>query len=720
MNGVDFTALVGPALAGALEKKGFTDLMPVQRAVLDPALAGRDLRVSSQTGSGKTIAIGLSIRELVDGPVPAPAGVARPKALVVVPTRELAKQVYDELTWLYAPLKARVASATGGSDAREERRAFAVGPAVVVGTPGRLLDHLNRGSIDPSQVGAVVLDEADRMLDLGFRDELEAILAHAPPDHRTHLVSATFAHDVRVLADRVQKNPARIEGTPLGTANADIDHVVHLVANPDRIGAMVNLLLTTPAGAQTLVFARTRADVAAITRALTEAGFQARALSGEMEQRERNLALAAFKRGSLHALVATDVAARGIDVQDIGRVIHAEPPTDPDSYTHRSGRTGRAGRKGTSSILVSPAGLGRTSALLRRAGVRFRIEAIPSAKEIRDTIDERLFNELTAETPPANAEGEAPVEPDARILAVAERIAASADVVRTLARLLARSRFAGPEPHDIRPIEAPRETLDRPMRPTRDARGHDPRGSRDPMPAHTRDMRGPREAPAHDTRGSRDMRAPRGDDRARESTNGAGNPKKGGSWVAFRFTWGKEHGADPRRLLAMACRRGGVQATEVGAIHVARNHSIVEIASSVAPSFAVSTREQDPRDPRVTIRVEGDPAQASQPPAHARPHAPPAPAERAHGHAPHAHTPHAHVPARAAAKREYIPPAPRSRPGSKTADRPSRAQAPDRPSRPRTPDRPGAPDRPSRPRTPDRPSASKLGGAVPPKKKRPD
>ena len=711
MNGPDFTALVGPALAGALEKKGFTALMPVQQAVLDPALAGRDLRISSQTGSGKTIAIGLSLRELVNGPVPAPGGIARPRAMVVVPTRELAKQVHEELTWLYAPLRARVASATGGSDVREERRAFAVGPAVVVGTPGRLLDHLNRGSIDPSQVGVVVLDEADRMLDLGFREELEAILKHAPPDHRTHLVSATFPHDVRALADRVQKNPARIEGTPLGTANADIDHLVHLVANPDRIGAMVNLLLSTP-GAQTLVFARTRADVAAITRALTEAGFQARALSGEMEQRERNLALAAFKRGSLNALVATDVAARGIDVQDIARVIHAEPPTDADSYTHRSGRTGRAGKKGTSSILVAPAGLMRTSSLLRRAGVRFRIEPIPSAKDIRSAMDERLFAELTSA--PTAAEGETVTPPDARIVALAERIAASADVVQTLARLLAGTKYAGPEPHDVRPIEAPRETIERPMRPAhpRDARAHDTRAPRE---TRTHDTRGPRDVQAHDTRGPRD---------SHEAPRTRSADKGGGGWVAFRFTWGKEHGADPRRLLAMACRRGGIQAGDVGAIHVARNHSIVEIAGAVAPSFASATRDSDPRDPRVTIRVEGDPQpKASQPPA--RPHtAPP----RAHEHpAPRAHEPaapraHEHAAPRAV-KREYIPPAPRSKTGRTPVDRPSRAHAPDRPSKPRTPDRPSTsrvPDRPSKPRTPDRPSASRIGGNAPPKKKRAD
>ncbi len=464
MNAPSFEDLVGPALASALEKRGFTELMPVQRAMLAPELAGRDLRVSSQTGSGKTVAIGFAIRELAEGPAPAERGVARPRALVVVPTRELAKQVDEELAWLYAP-GGRVASATGGANIRDERRAFAAGPAVVVGTPGRLLDHLKRGSIDPSGLAAVVLDEADRMLDLGFRDELEAILKHAPPEHLTHLVSATFPRDVLSLANRVQKSPAHIEGTPLGTANADIDHLIHLVAQHDRIAAIINLLLSTP-GAQTLVFARTRADVGQITAELAEAGFDVRALSGEMEQGERNRALAAFKKGNLHALVATDVAARGIDVQDIARVIHAEPPTDADSYTHRSGRTGRAGKKGTSSVMVSPAGLARASALLRRAGVRFRVAPIPTAADIRRASDERVLAELTAE-------GEAGNEVDPRFAEIAAKLAATGDVARTIARLMAKVHVAaGPQPREVRVLEAHTPLdRDRPLRPQRGERG---------------------------------------------------------------------------------------------------------------------------------------------------------------------------------------------------------------------------------------------------------
>ena len=448
----DFTSLVGAELAGALERKGFKTLTSVQEAVLAPELAGRDLRITSQTGSGKTVAIGLAIRAVIERESAAAGGIARPRALVVAPTRELAKQVEEELSWLYAPLRARVAAVTGGASYRDERRALGAGPAVIVGTPGRLLDHLKRGGIDATQIGAVVLDEADRMLDLGFKEDIEAILGFAPAERATHLVSATFPRDVRALADKVQRTPAHVEGTRLGVANVDIDHVIHLVDVRQRVDAIVNLLLATPE-AQTLVFARTRAEVARITRELSEAGFQVSSLSGEMEQPERNRALAGFKSGRLHALIATDVAARGIDVQDIARVIHAEPPDDADAYTHRSGRTGRAGRKGTSSVLVSQAGLHRATQLLKRAGVHPRVEPIPSASEIRAAADERIFVELTRDA----AEGTGVEEAiDPRTMALAERLASEGHATRSLARLLSRGRHGGATgPREIRRVEPP-------------------------------------------------------------------------------------------------------------------------------------------------------------------------------------------------------------------------------------------------------------------------
>src|ERR1700735_1018922 len=235
MTGMDLTHLVGPALASALAAKGYDTLTPVQEAVLDEALEGRDLRITSQTGSGKTIAIGFAVRDLLDDLTAQYGGPARPRVLILAPTRELAKQVAEELAWLYAPLRVRVAAVTGGGGYVDEKRALSSNPAVVVATPGRLRDALERQRIDASTLAAVVLDEADSMLDLGFRENLDAILSKLPAERRSHLVSATFSRDVVALADRFQKNPVHVEGTRLGEANSDIQHVIHLVEPSQRI-----------------------------------------------------------------------------------------------------------------------------------------------------------------------------------------------------------------------------------------------------------------------------------------------------------------------------------------------------------------------------------------------------------------------------------------------------------------------------------------------------
>jgi len=732
----DLESTLGPALAAALAQKGYTTLTRVQEAVLDPALAGRDLRISSQTGSGKTVAIGFTLRDViesspdVDEDRPGGRGGARPRALVVTPTRELAKQVCTELSWLYAPLEAGVAAVTGGSNYRDERRALGAEPAVVVGTPGRLLDYLDRGGIDASGVGAVVFDEADRMLDLGFREDLEKILAFAPPAHRTHLVSATFPREVLALADRVQRDPVRIEATPLGTANTDIEHLIHLVQPNDRLAAIVNLLLATKqsgdggaTGAQTLVFARTRADVAELTQLLGNAGFTVDALSGEMEQRERNRALDAFKRGHLDALVATDVAARGIDVVDVVRVIHAEPPTDADAYTHRSGRTGRAGRKGTSSVLVTPPALNRTSYLLKRAGVRWAFAPVPTAEDIRAARDERLYEDLTQAAPAAEpweddtaAQSAAAGEPDERAWALAKRIAATGEATRAIARLVARLRTGGPEPREVRPLTPPSAKRDRvehvlPTRPAREARPALPPGER----RREHESRGGRAAPAERDDAHRDL------------------------WVPFRVSWGQVHGADTRRLLAMVCRRGGIQGTDVGSIKVARTYSVVQVSGAVARAFENATREPDPRDPRVRIRPwseegggseEARPARApriearprevpAERPSRARAEVPAERPSRARAEVP-AERPsraRAEVPAeRPSRARAEVPAERPSRARAEVpAERPSRARAEvpaERPSRARA-EVPA--ERPSRARPP-RPSAS---GDGPPRRPSP-
>lgn len=597
MSLADLAPVLGTALTGALEKKGYTELTSVQEAVLAPALANRDLRITSQTGSGKTVAVGFAMRELVLGDCRAQQGVARPRALVVAPTRELARQVEEELSWLYAPLEILVTTTTGGASARDERRALARGPAVIVGTPGRLLDHLTRGSIDTTQLQVVVLDEADRMLDLGFRDDLKAILAYAPAEHRTHLVSATFPREVRALADGVQQNAAHVEGTRLGAANVDIDHRVHLVDSHEKVNAIINLLLSNP-DSQTLVFGRTRADVANIAKELSAAKFAVGSLSGEMDQIARNRALAGFKRGELRVLVATDVAARGIDVQDIAFVIHAEPPTDADSYTHRSGRTGRAGRKGTSSVLVTPAGLRQAWSLLSRARVTYRMEPIPTAEEIRSAADDRLVAELLAEPATEDGAGGAGAI-DGRTKALAERLAADPSLPRILARLLLRVRTTGgTEPRPVRRLE-PRGDQ-RPASPERPLHAAPAR----PTP-HAASPYTPTARTTHAS-GDASQGAPHGASaHAAASHAGAGprgrEPRTGG-WVSFQVSWGSEHGADARRLMAIVCRRGGIKGSDIGVIRVGQRSSMVEVASGVAKSFAEAALAPDPRDPRIRIR----------------------------------------------------------------------------------------------------------------------
>ncbi|MBK6683521.1 MAG: DEAD/DEAH box helicase [Deltaproteobacteria bacterium] len=436
---------LAPALAEALTGRGYTTLTEVQQKALDPTLVGRDLQIASRTGSGKTLAVGFVLAESLAAPG------SGTKALLIAPTRELAAQLGQELSWLYKPAGYRVTVVAGGASARNEERALAGHPQVVVGTPGRLLDHLTRGALDASLVSALVLDEADQLLDLGFRDELLAILEQLPTERRTHLVSATFSREVLGLAKRFQQNPVMLEGTRLGAAHSDIQHVVHVVRDDDIDDALVNLLLLAP-DERALLFVRTRAGAKLLAERLNEAGMAALAISGELEQRERNQTLASFRRGQVRTLVATDVAARGLDVPEVTRVIHVASPQNLEGLTHRSGRTGRAGKKGTSIILVPPSGRERLRSLLSRAKIQAQWNDVPGPVEIRQAADRRLVEGLGAAPPPSD-----------ELMTLASTLLASQDPVELVAKLLDRTGHLGPT--EARPVRAfgptPRRTPDR-------------------------------------------------------------------------------------------------------------------------------------------------------------------------------------------------------------------------------------------------------------------
>jgi ATP-dependent RNA helicase DeaD len=363
----EFEGIV-PALAQALRKRGYATLTSVQKAVLAPEMAGADALVSAQTGSGKTVAFGLALAPTLLAGEERLATPGAPLGLVIAPTRELALQVKQELEWLYAPLGATLASCVGGMDMRGERHALGRGAHIVVGTPGRLCDHIRRHSLDISTLKAVVLDEADEMLDLGFREDLEFILQAAPPERRTLMFSATVPRTIVNLARQYQRDAVRIAAAGEQKQHLDIEYRALTVENHEKENAIVNVLRYFEAETA-LVFCATRATVNHMTARFGNRGFSVVALSGELSQKERTHALQAMRDGRARVCVATDVAARGIDLPGLELVVHADLPRDRETLLHRSGRTGRAGRKGVSVVIVPRHARKRTERLLHDAGI---------------------------------------------------------------------------------------------------------------------------------------------------------------------------------------------------------------------------------------------------------------------------------------------------------------------------------------------------------------
>ncbi len=384
------TTTVKQTIADALARKGYDTLTQVQQAVTRPELEGRDMLVSAQTGSGKTIGFGLSIahRLLEEGDRFGVSGA--PQALVVAPTRELALQVKRELSWLYADAGAYLASCVGGMDIRDERRALARGAHIVVATPGRLRDHIMRGSIDLTAIRAVVLDEADEMLDLGFREDLEFILDETPADRQTLLFSATVPRAIANLATRYQRDAERVSTVSEQSQHTDIEYRAMTVAPRDGENAIINVLRYYEAP-NAIVFCNTRAMVARLTARLSNRGFSVVALSGELTQSERSNALQAMRDGRARVCVATDVAARGIDLPKLDLVVHAELPKSHETLLHRSGRTGRAGRKGVSALVVEPSSRKKAERILKFAKLTADWGTAPSADEVNERDQSRML-----------------------------------------------------------------------------------------------------------------------------------------------------------------------------------------------------------------------------------------------------------------------------------------------------------------------------------------
>jgi ATP-dependent RNA helicase RhlE len=337
------------ALLRAVAEQGYRDPMPVQRRAIPPILKGRDVLARAQTGTGKTAGFTLPLLQRLSAPsVGSRRGI---RALILTPTRELAAQVEQSVRVYgrYLPLTAAVVF--GGVAIRPQIERLRRGVDVLVATPGRLLDHAVRKTIDLSRVEILVLDEADRMLDMGFIHDIRKIMALLPEDPQTLLFSATFSDEIKDLADSLLESPSRIEVDASNAAAEGVSHVIHPV-DRQRKRALLSFLIKSRGWQKVLVFTRTKRGASRLSQQLERGGIRAAAIHSDKSQRERTRVLADFKRGAVQVLVATDIAARGIDIDELPYVVNFELPHIPQDYIHRIGRTARAGREGDAVSLV--------------------------------------------------------------------------------------------------------------------------------------------------------------------------------------------------------------------------------------------------------------------------------------------------------------------------------------------------------------------------------
>jgi len=519
-----------PALDRALSERGYAEPTPVQSAVLEAALnedgSGRDLLVSAQTGSGKTVAFGLALAPTLLGEAEKFAEYGAPVALVIAPTRELALQVSNELQWLYAQTGARIVSCVGGMDPKVERQALNRGCHIVVGTPGRLRDHVERGSLDLSTLKAVVLDEADEMLDMGFQEDLTFILDAAPAERRTLLFSATLARDIVQLAKTYQKDALRIDTVAGAGSHADIEYKAIRVAPNEVELAVVNVLRYFEAPGA-LVFANTRERVKHLTSSLRERGFSVVGLSGELTQSQRSEALQALRDGHARVCVATDVAARGLDLPDLGLVIHAEIPVNKAGLLHRSGRTGRAGKKGVSVLLVSYTRRRKVELMLQSASIKAEWSGPPSADMILENDRKRMLADpvLTA-----------PVE-DEDMLALGRQLLEKSTPEQIAAALIRLYQQKLPAPEDV---------YDDDRMKRQQESGKNDKGQPD--------------VPYTDF-------------------------ARGGDMVWYRINIGRDKNADPKWLMPTICRLGHVTKRDIGSIKIFERETKFEITQEMQAKF---------------------------------------------------------------------------------------------------------------------------------------
>ncbi len=552
-------------LVAAVSALGYEEPTPVQRETIPLILSGRDLIGQAATGTGKTAAFALPmIQRLLE----AAAGAARRGigGLVLVPTRELAMQV-AEATHKYARGSGiSVVPLYGGASMSQQMRVLARGVDIVVATPGRVLDHVRRGSVDFKGLQVLILDEADEMLDMGFADDLDAILEATPATRQTALFAATMPPRLRAIAGRHLRDPRQItiahEKTAAGTLPR-VRQIAYVVARAHKPAALQRVLdMENPESA--LVFCRTRLEVDVLVETLNAHGYRAEALHGGMQQRQRDAVMGRFRSAKADLLVATDVAARGLDIQQLSHVFNYDVPSAPEAYVHRIGRTGRAGREGTAITLAEPREHRLLRSIERATRQRIEIGTVPTVADLRarrlDITSASLREQLLA----GNLD-------DVRV--VVETLAAEFDVVDVAAaavKLAHASLDGGGDEHEV-PTIVPRGTGD-----------IEERGG--PFPARDRGRTPPR--------GGRD---------------------EGQDVTRIFLGAGRQAGVRPADLVGAITNEAGITSRDIGAIQIADTFSLVEVPEAVADAVVAAMRGATLRGERVTVRRDRDTPPRSAP-----------------------------------------------------------------------------------------------------------
>ena len=540
-------------LLAALREVGYESPSPIQAATIPPLLQGRHVVGLAQTGTGKTAAFALPILAQLD------LAQSTPQALVLCPTRELALQVCEAFERYAGHLPGvHVLPVYGGQGYGVQLSALRRGVHIVVGTPGRIMDHLDRGTLDLGEIRFLVLDEADEMLKMGFAEDVETILADTPDDKQVALFSATMPKPIRRIAERYLTDAAEITVTSKTATAPNIAQRYLIVSYPQKVDALTRILEVENFEAM-IVFARTKQATEQVAERLRARGFSATAINGDMAQAVRERTIGQLRDGTLDILVATDVAARGLDVDRISHVLNFDIPTDTGSYVHRIGRTGRAGRAGEAISFVTPRERYLLRAIEKATRSTLTQMPLPTVEDVNSTRLTKFDDSITAALSAPNVG----FFRDVVAHYVSEYNVPEGDVAAALAVVLQGDEplLLEPEPEPVR--RADRSDRDRPARSDRSDRDRPGR-------------------PGKAAKGGRYERDGRGD--------GPRGRRGGGPLATYRIAVGKRHQVEPRQIVGAIANEGGLGRQDFGHIDIRADHSLVELPADLSADTLAALR----------------------------------------------------------------------------------------------------------------------------------